>query len=39
MREQKDKKHFGIELDDIKVEKKLARKLAKKWDAAHGQMK
>ena len=39
MREQKDKKHFNIELDDIKVEKELARKLAKKWEAAHGQMK
>ena len=38
-REQKDKKIFGIELDDIKIEKKLACKLAAKWDAANSQMR
>ena len=38
-REEKDKKTFGIEYDDIKVEKELACKLAKKWDAAHSQMR
>ena len=39
MREQKDKKIWDIKLDDLKVEKELASKLATKWDAAHSQMR
>lgn len=38
-REMKDHKIWDIKLDDIKIEKELACKLAGKWDAAHSQMR
>ena len=38
-REEKDKKIWNIKLDDLAIEKKLACKLAVKWDAAHSQMR